>query len=166
MIASLLTTDRLTDVAALLRERKLRSDPRYPGELARWFENPGVRRWYYSPAGMTIDTAGEAIGERFAHRRLDESEVLELLNLLFHDANLRKTRATDSSRSVIAAEEHAVEVRMKTRLRLYTCAGCGKKIRVADDSLTAEHVHVDPDTLTESRAPFVRVTPVLNPMPF
>lgn len=62
--------------------------------------------------------------------------------------------------------EAAVETRKKTRLRLYECADCGKKLRVADDHLVAEHVHVDPETLAEARAPFILKTVQLEQLPF
>ena len=71
-----------------------------------------------------------------------------------------------SDRERIAAEveeQHALDVRRKTRLRLYECANatCCQKLRVASDTLQAEHVHVDPDTFEERRYPFILRTPVL-----
>ena len=114
---------------------------------------------------MTIDECGEAIADldgRYGSDRMTEREVCDLLERLFVDSRTGNKREHDASRSIESAEAHAVEVRRKTRLRLYVCATCGKRLRVADDNLAAEHVHVDPDTLAESRVPFVRVTPVLN----
>jgi hypothetical protein len=159
-----MTNERLDEVLQVLRERKLRIDPRLSGECERWFENPGIRRWYYSPDGMTIDECAEAIGEltgAYGSDRMTERETCDLLERLFVDGSCRTGRNTDSSRSAMLEAEHAVQVRQKTRLRLYECA-CGQKVRVASDHFIAEHVHVDPDTLTESRMPFVLRTPVLQ----
>ena len=156
----------LATVAALLRERKLRIDPRLRGECARWFENAGIRRHYYSPAGMTIDQAGEAIAElsgQYGSDRMSEREVCDLLERIFVDRATARKRNTDASRSIEAAQAHAVAVRRTTRLRLWECAACRLKLRGASDTLTVEHVHVDPDTLAEARYPFVLVTPILNP---
>lgn len=155
----------LDKITALLHSRKLRIDPRLSGECKRWFENPGVRRWYYSPDGMTIDEAGEAIAElagRYGSDRMSEREVCDLLERLFVDGNITKRCNLDSSRSVEAAEVHAIEVRRKTRLRLYECAECNDKLRKASDHWRGEHIHVDPDTMQEFRAPYVLITPVLN----
>jgi len=71
---------------------------------------------------------------------------------------------SDRERMAAEAEQTAaMEKRTKCRLRLWECedTSCGKKLRVADDFLTAEHVHVDPETFVETRHRFVLRTPVL-----
>lgn len=60
------------------------------------------------------------------------------------------------------AAEDAQFKRAKSRLRLYECEECSKKLRVADDHLAALHMHVDPETFEESFHPFIRRTPLLQ----
>jgi hypothetical protein len=71
---------------------------------------------------------------------------------------------SDREAGAAAAEiESALEVRTKTRLRLWECeeSACGKKLRVADDNLRAYHEHVDADTGEVALVPFVLRTPIL-----
>jgi hypothetical protein len=156
------TNDSARAIRTLLSEFGLQIDPQYAGEVRRLFDNPGYRMRYQRASGLTVDRLGEMLWSRgITPRRLDCREVLDLLDTVLRPGTKRDS---DSSRAAMTAEEHAIEVRRKTRLRLYTCANpdCGKRIRVADDHLDASHNHVDPDDGSLRVFPFVLQTPILQ----
>lgn len=148
-------------VREILREHGITpKDAGYRGEIAKLFENRSYRMKYQRANGLTIDGLCEVLWERGLY--VTRPSCREVFDMLTDVLRPLVTRDSSLSRSVEAAEVHAIEVRRKTRLRLYVCAECGQKLRASTDSLVIEHVHVDPDTMAESRVPFVRVTPVLN----
>lgn len=160
----MLTVDSIAPLASLIRAKKLKSDPRYLGELARFSEDPSVRKSYFRRDGLTIDELCEAAWDAgITSHRITEREMLDLLERVFVDGR-GKARNTDTSRHVAAAEVHAVDVRRKTRLRLFQCAECGRKRRAATDSEEDYHLHVDPDSGAERFVPYKLQTIILRPV--
>jgi hypothetical protein len=150
-------------VRELLGEHGLQIDEQYRGETARLMDNAAYRMKYQRANGLTVDSLGELLWERHVFsERPTCNDVLELLDNVLRPAISRTSSADAGDRAIIAAAERAIEVRRHTRLRLYQCVGCGKKIRVADDHLDASHNHLDPDDGTLRVYPFALQTPVLR----
>lgn len=160
--------DNAREVLRAIRESGgLRADGRLRAEMKWFFENAGLRARYCRRNGMTVDELGEMLVDRgYVLEIASEREVLDILADLFAAGGRRATSATREQNDHECEEQHKADVRRKTRLRLYECAECSKKLRVADDHLTAEHVHVDPETLAETRAPFILKTVQLESLPF
>lgn len=163
-----LVHDDPRDVLRAIREAGgIRIDPRLAGECKWFFSNPGLRRHYQRADGLTIDEVGELLLDRgFVSESPTEREVIDILTDLFshHLARSRRRSERQENAAEISAAEaadHAIEVRRKTRMRLYVCSGCGQKLRAATDDLTAMHKHVDPDTDEETLHPFELRTPRL-----
>jgi hypothetical protein len=167
---AILKVDDVRPVLAAIRERGVRIDPMFAGECRQLFGNPGTRMQYSRRDGLRIDDVAELLYDRdFTTRRITTVECIDLLEQLFTPSLGTGTSVSREDKRELEdakACARAIEVRRKTRLRLYECEACGKKLRVADDELSAFHRHTDPDTLESTMYAFVLKTPKLNALPF
>ena len=131
-----LTVDSPQPLLQLLKDKRLCLDPRFLGELAEWYRNPGLRAHYFDREnGKTIDGFGESLLDAgFVLESPSESEVIDLLDKLLYTldsskATLRhvETDANAEGRSL------ATELRKAraNRQRAWQC-DCGEtRIRAA-----------------------------------
>jgi len=98
----------------------------YRAEVARLFDSAGLRMRYVRKSGVSIDAFAELIWSRgITLRRLDCTETLDLLEMVFSPAPKPSKRVKATSKGIDTAETRA----RKMRLRKLVCDGCGQIAR-------------------------------------
>jgi|GEM_PF-960017 len=118
------TIDSPQPLLNALRSCKIQRDPRYLGELQRFYDSPGIRKTYFRREGLTVDDIGEKLwSDGLLTERPTEREVLDLLEELF--SAVSRVPARHDSEVDGAALEVAFHKAQRNRWRRWTCpSGC------------------------------------------
>ena len=130
-----LTIDDMGKLRMLLREVKLRIDPRLEVECRQLAGDPRVRKAYFARRGVSVDGFGELLLDRgYVSESPSERDVLELLELvLVRDPEIRRATAAEKRQELSQLDAEAIRAR-NNRLRKFTCTECGAIAYAARDT--------------------------------
>ena len=121
-----LTVNSIQPVISLLRERRIRLDPRFLGELQTYHAVGNIRASYFRRNGLTVDGFGEMLLDRgFVATRPTEREVLDLLDRIFTSGKGEQVTGDVTEDDIARATEQELSRARTNRHRAYSCA-CGK----------------------------------------